>query len=105
MPTIKFLANKQDRFEPGQTFATNYIQRLVVLDYSPFGNEVTISVMGVMQPKHAKIVSDVNNVLTYQDVNNPFFRYEVETNPRDNTIVRVSVKTTYPKQVEYRYTL
>lgn len=105
MPRITFLADRQDRFEPGKSFPTNHIQRVVVLDYSPLGNEVTISVVGVMQPKKARIVSDRNNVLTYQDLNNPGFRYEVETNPRDNTIVRVSVKVSAPMTVEYRYSI
>ena len=56
MPRITFLANRQDRFEPGKQFPTNFIQRLIILDYSPLGNEVTISVEGVMQPKKARIV-------------------------------------------------
>lgn len=105
MPTITFIAHRQDRFEPGKTFPTNYIDRLIILDYSPWGNEVTITVQGVMKPKKARVVSDIDNVLTYQDVSNPGFRYEVETNPRDNTIVRVSVKVSAPMRVEYRYTL
>ena len=92
MTRITFVANRQDRFEPGKSFPTNYIQRVVVLDYSPLG-------------KKARIVSDYNNVLTYQDINNPGFKYEVETNPRDNTIVRVSVKVSAPMTVEYRYSI
>ena len=106
MPRITFLANRQDRFEPGKQYPTNYIQRLIILDYSPLGNEVTISVDGVMQPKRARIVEDKNNVLVYQDINNPAFRYEVETKPYPaNTIIRVSVKVTAPFIVEYRYSL
>lgn len=50
-------------------------------------------------------MSDKNDVLTYQDKSNPGFKYEVETNPADNTIVRVSVKVSFPMTVEYRYTL
>lgn len=103
MPTITFYANKQDRFEVGQVYPTAFVQRIVVLDYAPTGDRVTISIPGIMEPKNARIVSDKNNVLTYQDMNNPFFRYEVETNPYDNTIVRVSIKVANER--EYRYTL
>ena len=105
MPTIKFLANRQDRFEPGKVFPTNYIHRLIILEYSPLGNEVTITIDGFMKPKKAMIVSDINNILTYQDISNPGFKYEVETNPKDNTIVRVSVKVSFPMTVEYRYSI
>ena len=97
MPTIKFLANRQDRFEPGKVFPTNYIHRLIILEYSPLGNEVTITIDGFMKPKKA--------ILTYQDISNPGFKYEVETNPKDNTIVRVSVKVSFPMTVEYRYSI
>ena len=51
MPTIKFLANRQERFEPGKEFPINYIQRLITLEYTPLGNEVTISIGGVMKQK------------------------------------------------------
>ena len=103
MPRITFWANMQDRFEVGKSYPTSYVQRTIELNYSPLGDEVTITILGVMQPKHARIVSDINNVLTYQDKDNPAFRYEVETNPLDNTIVRVSVKV--GGMIEYRYTL
>lgn len=103
MPRITFWANKQDRFEVGKSFPTSYVQRTIELNYSPLGDEVTITILGVMQPKYARIVSDINNVLTYQDKDNPAFRYEVETDPLDNTIVRVSVKV--GGMIEYRYTL
>lgn len=105
MPIITFLSNKQDRFEPGKCFPTNFVKRLIILEYSPLGNEVTITIDGFMKPKKAVIVSDKNDILTYQDKSNPGFKYEVETNPADNTIVRVSVKVSFPMTVEYRYTL
>lgn len=103
MPKITFIANKQDRFEPGKTFPTSYVQRVITLEYSPLGNEVTITVLGVMQPKHARITGDNGRILKYQDKDNPAFRYEVETNPADNTIVRVSIFAM--GIVEYRYTI
>lgn len=103
MPKITFWATKQDRFEPGKTYPTYNVPRTIELNYSPLGNEVTITVLGVMAPKHAVIVSDKNNVLTYRDTTNPAFMYEVETTPVDNTIIRVSVKV--GGMIEYRYTL
>ncbi len=103
MTKIKFIANKQDRFEPGKTFPTSYVQRVIVLEYASWSGEATISVLGIMQPKHIILVSDNGRILKYQDKDNPAFRYEVETNPADNTIVRVSIFAM--GLVEYRYTI
>ena len=68
------------------------------------GSEVTLTVVGVMQPRHARIAGDSGKVLTYKDTNNPYWTYEVETNPQDNTIVRVSYFDS-SRGFEYRYTI
>ena len=67
------------------------------------GREVTITVMGVMQPKHARIVDDDGVVLKYVDTYIPGYTYEIETNPRTNEIERISIFVSYTG-VEYRYT-
>ena len=102
MATIRYIATKQDRFERAKVFPTSYVQREIKLDYSPLGDTVTITVVGVMQPKTARIVSDNGRILKYRDTTNPMFTYEVETRPCDNTIVRVSIFA--GDMVEYRYT-
>lgn len=102
--TIRYYATKQDRFEYGvKVCPTSYVPRTVVLEYTNMGRDVTITVMGVMQPKHARIVDDDGVVLKYEDTTNPGFTYEIETSPSTNEIERVSVFVSYTG-VEYRYT-
>ena len=63
--------------------------------------------MGVMMPRHAVIENDDGRILTYRDTTNKTTYYEVETEPRDNSIVRVSVfqmLNLNMDYVEYRYT-
>lgn len=115
MAQIRFLAKKQERFEPGKFYPTSFVDRLVVLDYTPLGNEVTINIYAIsdgnaaqiMQPKHGRITADTGNVLKYTDTTNPAFKYEVETDFH-NEIVRVSIFAGNPYTgdvIEYRYTV
>lgn len=102
--TIRYYATKQDRLEYGRMVCpTSYVQRTILLEYTHMGREVTITVMGVMQPKHARIVDDDGVVLKYVDTYNPGYTYEIETNPRTNEIERISIFVSYTG-VEYRYT-
>lgn len=102
MPRITYVATRQERFEPGKNYPVSYVQRVITLDYSPLGDEVTINVVGVMQPKHARIIGDDGRILKYKDTTNPMFTYEIETRPSDNTIVRVSIFVA-GLGIEYRY--
>ena len=115
MTQIRFVASKQDRFERGKYCPTTYTTRLIVLDYSPLGNEVTINVYAVngqiaqpiMQPKHGRLTADTGSVLKYTDTTNSSFKYEVETDSR-NEIVRVSIFAVNPftcEVTEYRYSI
>lgn len=98
---VRFYATHQERFEPGRTWPVSYVHRTVVLEYQSLGREVTISVDGVARPTLARIVNDNGRVLTYEAVDLPGRRYEVETRPEDNTIQRVSI---FNGPTEYRYT-
>lgn len=115
MAKISFLATKQDRFEPGKFFQTSLVNRLITLDYSILGTEVTINIYAyeqgyarpIMQPKHARLTEDTGSVLKYTDTANSYFKYEVETDS-NNEIVRVSIlagKPTTTDVIEYRYTI
>ena len=115
MAQIKFLVKKQDRFEPGKFYPTSFVDRLVILDYSPLGDQVTINVCTIdgnyatpiMQPKHGRLTGDDGKVLKYTDTTNPKFKYEVETDAH-NEIVRVSIFAGNPftqDVIEYRYTI
>lgn len=97
---VRFYAKQQERFEPGREWPVSYVDRTVVLEYQPLGREVTISVDGVARPTLARIVNDDGRVLTYEAVDLPGRRYEVETRPEDNTIQRVSI---FNGPIEYRY--
>ena len=101
---IRFMATRHTKFINGVQQVPDYVQRLITLDYNARGSEVTLTVVGVMQPRHARIAGDSGNVLTYKDMNNPFWTYEVETNSLDNTIIRVSY---FDSSIgfEYRYTI
>lgn len=99
---IVFKATKQDRFEPGKFFPTSFVRRIITFDYNEMHDEVEINIKGVMQPKHARIVSDNGRVLTYKDTTNPMVHYEVETGS-ENQIVRFSMIVDFPS-IEYRYT-
>ena len=115
MPQIRFLAKKQDRFEPGKFTPTSFVDRYITLDYSPLGNEVTTNVYAVsegvaspiMQPKHGRITGDTGSVLKYTDTFNPNYKYEVETDSK-NEVIRVSIFAGNPitgDVIEYRYTV
>lgn len=101
---IRFMATCHTKYIYGVPQTPDYVQRLITLDYNRIGSEVTLTVVGVMQPRHARIAGDSGNVLTYKDTDNPVWTYEVETNPRDNTIVRVSYFDS-SRGFEYRYTI
>jgi|GEM_PF-4647039 hypothetical protein len=99
---IKYVASKQDRFQIGQYFPTSFVERIITLDYDESGTEVDINVLGIMQPKHARLYEDTGRVLKYSDTSLPGYRYEVETDPETNEIVRFSIFV--GDFVEYRYT-
>ena len=104
---VHFMATVQQRFEPNRTFPTNYILRQIQLTYTKQGSHLELEVMGVMMPRHAVIENDDGRILTYRDTTNKTTYYEVETEPRDNSIVRVSVfqmLNLNMDYVEYRYT-
>ena len=81
--------------------------RHIVLEYTANGAEVTITVNGIMQPRHARIESDNGTVLKYRDLNNDMVYYEVETSRSTGSVVRVSLFQPHLdlNYIEYRYTL
>jgi hypothetical protein len=102
-----FYAQIQERFEPGKQFPRSNIMRHIVLEYTANGAEVTITVKGIMQPRHARIESDNGTVLKYRDLNNDMVYYEVETSRSTGSVVRVSLfqPNLDFNYIEYRYTL
>ena len=104
---VHFMATVQQRFEPNKSFPANYILRQIRLTYTKRGSHLELEVMGVMMPRHAVIEDDDGRILTYRDTTNKTTYYEVETEPRDNSVVRVSIfqmLNLNMDYVEYRYT-
>ena len=102
---VHFEASTQTRVEGGRDFTPNYITRRFRLTYTKLGSELKLECPGVFQPRLARIEGDDGRILTYRDKYNPSCYYEVETNPSDNTITRVSIfqiNQDY-ELVEYRY--
>lgn len=104
---VHFEAHVQEKYISGQQIDPNYIIRHITLTYTAHGSRLELEVLGVMRPRHARFENDDGRVIRYRDMNNPVVYYEVETDPRDNTIVRVSIiqlNEDY-ETVEYRYTV
>lgn len=89
MPTIQFLSSNHQRFENGVQLTHDFVPRIILLDYSPNGLRLTISIVPTLSPKSAVFQRDVNNVLYYKG-DDPDYRFEVETGS-NNAIKRVSV--------------
>ena len=102
---VHFMANVQERFEPGKYFPSNYIQRQIHLTYTKRGSQLELEVLGVMRPRYARFENDDGRIITYRDNTNPTAYYEVETEPEHNSIVRVSIFQLNESldYVEYRY--
>lgn len=104
---VHFEAHTQDRFEPGKNFPTSFVLRNIILTYTVHGSHLELEVAGRMKPRHAVLEKDDGIILTYRDEYNKTAYYEVETDPNNNTVVRVSIfqKNEYFETVEYRYTV
>lgn len=104
---IHFVATVLQRIEGGTSFSPSYTERLIRLTYSQRGAELKLEVVGVIQPRIARLTNDNGRILTYEDTTKPYTYYEVETESIHNTIVRVSIfqKNAYFDDIEYRYTI
>ena len=104
---VHFEAHTQDRYESGKFFPTSYVLRNIILTYTVYGSHLEFEVAGRMKPRHAVLEKDDGVILTYRDEYNRTAYYEVETDPKDNTVVRVSIfqKNEFFETVEYRYTI
>lgn len=102
---VHFMANVQERFEPGKCFPSSYVQRQIHLTYTKRGSHLQLEVLGVMKPRYARFENDDGRIITYRDTTNPTAYYEVETEPDHNSIVRVSIFQLNESldYVEYRY--
>ena len=102
---VHFMANVQERFEPGRYYPSSYIQRQIHLTYTKRGSQLELEVLGVMRPRHARFEKDDGRIITYRDNTNPTAYYEVETEPEHNSIVRVSIFQMKESldYIEYRY--
>jgi hypothetical protein len=89
MPTIQFQSSNHKRFENGVQLTHDFVPRIILLDYSPNGLRLTISIIPTLSPKSATFQRDANNVLFYKG-DDPDYRFEVETG-YGNVTTRVSV--------------
>lgn len=103
--TITFCSSRHQRTEhvssphPAKWDMT-YAQRMIKLHYTNLGKTLTIEIYPTLTPKRARLVSDVNDVLTYIG-EDPDFVFEIETK-EDNTIKRISL-IRRDKDIELRY--
>jgi hypothetical protein len=97
---LTFASSNHKRIENRVQTSHDYVPRLVILDYNQNGHIVNVSVAPTLTPKIARLVKDVNNVLYYEGAD-PDYRFEVETDSR-NELIRVSVIRN-DKNLELRY--
>ena len=89
MPTIQFQSTNHKRFENGIQLKHDFVPRIILLEYSPSGLKLTISIVPTLSPKSASFQRDANNILFYEG-DDPDYRFEVETGSNNET-KRVSV--------------
>jgi hypothetical protein len=89
MPTIQFQSTNHKRFENGIQLTHDFVPRIILLDYSPNGLKLTISIVPTLSPKSATFQRDSNNILYYKG-DDPDYRFEIETGSNNET-KRVSV--------------
>lgn len=97
---LTFQSSNHKRIENRMQMSHDYVPRLVILDYTNNGHTVEVSVIPSLTPKLARLIRDVNNVLYYEGAD-PDYRFEVETDSR-NEIIRVSVIRT-DRNLELKY--
>ncbi len=105
---VHFMATVLQRLEPGKLSRPSYTQRQIKLTYTKNGSHLELEVVGVVRPHNAKFENDDGRIITYRDTTNRHYYYEVETQPRDNSIVRVSLfrpNDSFDNHIEYRYTV
>lgn len=103
MSTITHIFPSHQRIQNGQVVSEDYVQRQAILDYDWTGNNVTISIIPTLSPKHARLVRDDGSTLYYAGVGaDGIYRFEVECWADNNTIKRLSVFRD-DTGVEYRF--
>lgn len=103
MATITFVSQRRKVYQNGALIAEeNFNPRGVLLEYSPMGDRVNITIVavkwdaeeqsfveveagGILRTKRARIVSDDGRVLRYVCIDDPGFEFTIETKA-DNTI-------------------
>ena len=90
MPLVTHIFHSHKRFERGVQVSFDHVPRQVNLDYDITGNNVVISIIPTLSPKHAHLVRQDFFTLYYIG-DDPDYRFEIECWPDNGTIKRLSV--------------
>lgn len=101
MSLITHIFNSHKRIQNGVVVSHDYVDRCANLDYDVTGNNVVISIIPTLSPKHARLVKQVGFTLYYVGLDSDF-SFEIECWPDNGTIKRLSV-IRHDKNLEIQY--
>lgn len=101
MPFVTHVFCRHQRIEGGAILNDDYESRRVDFNYDLSGNNVEITIWGVLSPKRARLIKQDGFTLYYQG-EDPDYRFVLECWPDNGTIKRLSVFRD-DTGVEYKY--